>query len=274
MIRANYRRTISICAIMIAMASMAACASVPAGQEKRVTASDVERSRRLLAIVQDINKKAVDSYSAQFTVEGVFGKSKFNSIGEALYNRNPRMARLTFFDIVFKSPLTILVQDGTALKFYFPAEKTLYLDSIETINLKNYAAIDIDFALLYPFASGQIPVLDGHSIKQGLIAENDSNRSYLVLENRDYFQTISFSGDFPDKILYIRKSNRNKTEFYLEKPHREKTGLFYRKIRMLAPDSGGRLSFTFSEIRYDVRMDAASMLKINLDKGAKIVNMQ
>ncbi|HSV98014.1 MAG TPA: hypothetical protein VLM75_13925 [Spirochaetota bacterium] len=274
MIKANHPRTVSICAIMIAMASMAACASAPAEQQKRVTVSDTERSSRLLGIVQEINKKAPDSYSAQFTVEGVFGKSKFNSIGEALYNRNPRMARYTFFDIVFKSPLTILVQDGATLKFYFPAEKTLYLDSMETINLKNYAAIDIDFGLIYPFAAGHIPILDGHSIKQGLVAENDSTRSYLVLENRDYFQTISFSGDLPDKILFIAKSNRKKTEFYLEKPHRERGGLFYRKIRMLAPESGGRLSFSFSEIRYDARMDAATMLKINLNKGTKIVNMQ
>ncbi len=147
----------STCAILIAAAFMASCASTPPEQDKRVSASDIERSRRLLGIVQEINAKAIDSYSAQFTVEGIFGKNKFNSIGEALYNRNPRMARYTFFDIVFKSPLTILVQDGNSLKLYFPAEKTLYLDSVETINLKNYAAVDIDFALIYPFASGRIP---------------------------------------------------------------------------------------------------------------------
>ncbi|MGV7927860.1 MAG: hypothetical protein AB2L13_02965 [Spirochaetota bacterium] len=268
------QRTASTGAIMIAVALITACASAPAGQDKRVSASDTERSRRLLSIVQEMNRKAIDSYSAQFTVEGVFGKNKFNSIGEALYNRNPRMARYTFYDIVFKSPLTIMVQDGTALKFYFPAEKTLYLDNAETIKLKNYAAIEIDFDLIYPFTAGQIPLLEDHSIKQGLIAENDAERSYLLLENRDYFQTIGFNGDLPDKILFISKSNGKKTEFYLEKPRREGANVFYRKIRMLSPDGGGRLSLSFSEIRNDVRIDAAIMLKINLDKGARIVNMQ
>lgn len=272
MIRTSTRAA-SLFSVLLACALLPACAGAPVQQEKRVSASDTERSRRLLARVQEINSRAVDSYSAQFRVEGAYGKSKFNSVGEAWFNRNPRMARFTFFDIIFKSPLTVMVQDGATLKFYFPAEKTLYVDRSDSINLRNYASIDIDFALVYPFAAGQIPLLDAFTIKQGLVDENDSNRSYLVLENKDYFQTIGFKGDVPDKILFISKTGGKKTEFYLEKPQSQGGALFYRTIRMLAPESGGRLTINFSEIQYGIRLDAATVLRINLDRGAKIVDM-
>ncbi len=272
MIRTPFQ-TASLFCVLLACAFLPACTGAPVKQEKRVTASDTDRSRRLLTLVHEINGRAVDSYSARFTVEGAFGKRKFNSVGEAWFNRNPRMARFTFFDIIFKSPLTVMVQDGDTLKFYFPAEKTLYVDRSDSINLRNYAAIDIDFALVYPFAAGQVPLLDAFTIKQGLVDESDSNRSYLVLENKNYFQTIGFKMDVPDKILFISKTSGKKTEFYLEKPQGQGGALFYRTIRMLSPESGDRLTISFSEIRYGVRLDAATVLKINLDRGAKIVDM-
>lgn len=272
MIRAPLKAA-SLFPLLLVCAFLPACTGTPVQQDRRVSSSDTERSCRLLSLVHEINNRAVDSYSARFTVEGTFGKSKFNSVGEAWFNRNPRMARYSFFDIIFKSPLTVMVQDGNTLKLYFPAEKTLYVDRIDSINLRNYAAIDIDFALVYPFAAGQVPLLDPFTIKQGLVDENDPSRSYLVLENRDYFQTIGFKGDVPDKILFISKTNGKKTEFYLEKPRGHGGALFYRTIRMLAPDSGGRLTINFSEIRYGIMLDAAALLRIKLDRGAKIVNM-
>jgi hypothetical protein len=79
--------------------------------------------------------------------------------------------------------------------------------------------------------------------------------------------------DVPDKILFISKTSGKKTEYYLEKPQGQGGALFYRTIRMLSPESGDRLTISFSEIRYGVRLDAATVLKINLDRGAKIVDM-
>ncbi len=269
----NIFKPVSLFSLLLATVVLSACSSGAGRLEKHVIASDAGRSRLLLARIQEINGRAVDSYSARFTVEGAFGKNKFNSVGEARFNRNPRMARFSFFDIIFKSPLTVMVQDGAALKLYFPAEKTLYVDNADSMKLRNYAAIDIDFALVHPLTAGQIPLLDGFSIKHALVDESDPNRCYLVLENGDYFQTIGFNRDVPDRILFISKSSGKKTEFYLEKPLVQGGGLFYRTVRMFAPENGGRLTVSFSEVQYGITMDAATVLKIKLDRGAKIIDM-
>jgi hypothetical protein len=228
--------------------------------------------------VKEINAGSVDSYTAGFTGDGLIKKKRLNFTGEALFNKNPRLMKFTFLDTVFKSPMTVLVQDGESLKFYFPVDKSLLLDNVRTIRLKNYMDIDADFNSLYPLAAGQIPLIQNFSIKSGLISKTDdpsnTGQRYLIIENDEYFQTISFREDNPDKILLIHKLSMQKLEIYLEKPAVQGKSVFYRSVRFVLLPSGDKLALNFRDVRFNALMDSNTILKLNLDKGTKYINME
>lgn len=265
-------------AVTLCIVSICGCAGGAVKKEEGITIIGNETAQLLLSEIMAVNSNSPQAYTARLSAEGSAGKKKFNVTGEIVYNKTPRMMRVTLLDAIFRSVLTVLIQDNDALKLYFPMEKSLYLDSASTISIQDYATVALDFKILYPLAVGQIPLIENYSIKRGLAANSPKHNgdctSFLILENDSYFETISFSDGIPDKILLLKKNGGIKTELYLEKPLRQGNALVYRKIRLILPSSGERMQFTLSGIQFNQAVDPGKVFFLELARGVKIINMK
>ncbi len=262
----------------ILLAVMSGCVRQAATGERKVTTSSSEEAQMLLNRVKEINLGSADSYTANFTGDAIMKKKKFNFLGEAVFNKNPRMMKYTFLDTVFKSIMTVLVQDGDNLKIYFPVDKSLLLDNVRNIRLRNYLDIDADFNTLYPLAVGQIPLIPNYTIKSGLVSKAGDGpgggQRYIILENDEYFETISFIENNPDKILLINKLSKQKIEIYLEKPAPLGKSVFFKTARLILFPSGDKLTIAFRDIRFNTPIDPGAIQNLNLEKGTKFIQME
>jgi hypothetical protein len=244
-------------------------------EEQILEKSEREKVYSLLKRLKEINEHSPNSFKAHFIIEGILNnKKRFKSIGNAVYNKTPTKMKITFIDFVFKSPITIIVQDGPTLKFYFPTEKKLLIDNINTINLKNYLDLDLEFTLLYRFITGAIPVIENYQIREGLIAkakEKKDDEVYIILENDRYFETISFKKDLPNKILL--KTSKEKAEFYLEKPCCKDNRLSYKSIKFVSTTSGHRIIIRMNSWKDNVKVSPRSISQLRLPRGTKVIRV-
>ena len=180
----------------------------------------------------------------------------------------------SLIDFIFKSPIAIIVQDDNTLKFYFPAEKKLVIDNINTVNLKNYINLDLDFTLLYRFITGSIPLIENYQIREGLIAkakEKKDDEVYIILENDRYFETISFKKDIPNKVLLINKMSKEKSEFYLKQPCCKDNILSYKSIKFVSTTSGHRIIIRMNSWKHNVKVSPRSISRLRVPRGTKVI---
>lgn len=234
-----------------------------------------ETALSLLKDIEEINKKSPDSFTLDIDIDGRINNKNFKATGSAIFNKDPVKLKITFFDAIFRSPLTVIVQDEEIIKFFFPVEKTLYIDNINKIKLKNYAGINMDYCHIFPLATGRIPLLDDYTVKNAFTEnKNDQLNNgdiYIILENKKYYETIVFKGDMPDKILFLNKETKEKTEMYLENPHTIRGTLFYRKISLISANSDFRIINRFKNIKLNNNPDIKKIVKIDLPKGYKTI---
>ncbi len=237
-----------------------------------------ERISFLLKKIEDINNNSPKSFSLDLNTQGILNRKKFKSTGKAIFNKEPREMKITFYDVIFRSPLTIIVQDIDVIKFYFPIEKTLYMDNVKTVNLKRYSNINLDYNLVASLAIGKIPIIKNYSIKKALTTgENEQNsrkETYLIFENNDFFETIAFEKDIPCKILMLNKRSKEKTEIYLKEPFYKNSILFYKTIRFISLSSDFRITTRFKNIKFNIPVDVKKITKIDLPKDCKILYMK
>ena len=113
--------------------------------------------------------------------------------------------RITFLDAIFKSILATILKKEDRLEIYFPIDKRLFIEDIKTIDIKKYIDINtnINMKLFSDLLAGKVPIIRSYSVKQVLTEKSDKSdkdeSSYLILENKRYFETISFKNRIPDK---------------------------------------------------------------------------
>jgi hypothetical protein len=252
------------------------CATDNVKTEKNFIASNEERVNAQLKKILEINNNSPNSFTAQFTIDGQMSNNKnFKSMGNAVFNKKPKKIKITFFDFVFKSPLTIMVQDEKIIKFYFPMDKKLFLDNEDRISLRNYTNIDLNFKFLSGLIMGIIPLIDNYAIKQSLTEKGEpadkSREFYIILENDDLFETISIKNNLPDKILLVNKRSKEKVEFYLEEPQYKNNILYYKNIRFISQNSGDKINLKFSNIKYNISIDLKDASYIKIPKDVKVI---
>ena len=182
------------------------CTKSNVKETKEYITSKNEKALSMIKSIEVINSNSASSFKMEFIVEGKFkGKKNFKSLGKAFFTKEPRRMMIIFYDYVFKSPLTIMAQDGDNIKFYFPVEKKLYLDKATKINFKSYTDLDLDYFFVSTLTMGMIPIIKNYSIKQSLTEKDgkdkENKESFLILENDYQFQTIVMKNSIPEKIL-------------------------------------------------------------------------
>lgn len=257
--------------------TMFTCAEKRMIVDKRLMVSSEKKSRELLERTHTINNHSPEFFSAAFSVDGIYNKKRITSIGTVMFKKNPRLIRLSFVDAIFKSPIVTLIQDRETVKIHFPIEKTLYIDNINTLDLRNYLNFDIEFSFFYTLTGGQIPLLPGFAIKKELTEvgadASEKERCFLILENRDFFQTLSFKNQIPDKILFINKASRTRIEIYLGRPEIRGESVFFRQIRFVNVQNGDKINFLFKNLDYSNEPSVASITTLKTVDKTRVIHM-
>jgi hypothetical protein len=265
--------------IVISLCWQCACAGRTITGDRNVAQADNSQVRSMVNIIEDINSNAPKSFMANFVVEGrMANNKKFKSLGEVAYSSELKKMKIAFLDSVFRSPVTIILQEDRSLKFYLPVDKKLYLDNADTINLKNYVDVRIDYGFLSSLASGRIPLIPGYTVKQGISqqdAKSDSAREYyIILENSNQYETISMKDNIPGKIMLLNKATNDRMEFYLENPVRDNNVLYYKSIRFISLQTGDRISVMFNSLKFNPRINAGKDLTLSVPKNTQVIRFQ
>lgn len=243
--------------------------------EPEVKTINSEETIKLLKIIEEINDKSPDSFSLNLDIDGILNNKKFKSTGKAVFNNNPRQMKVTFADAFFGSALTTIIQDGEIIKLYFPIEKILYMDNINTIKIRNYADINLDYYIIAELTVGRIPIIKDYFIKKALMKDENGqfneNDIYIILENNLYYETIAFQKDFPDKILIVNKNTREKTEIYLKNPFKKRDITFFKTIQLISTLPEYKITVEFSSIIFNKNIDLKKIFIIDLPKNCKII---
>ena len=269
-------RSITICISLFVLVSfsfiISNCSKNIIESKKVINKSDGNEILVLLKKITEINNNSPRAFSVTFTLKGIIDGKKFKTLGSGIYNKSPKKMRITVKDVVFNSALSIVIVDNEIIKFYIPVEKKLYIDNEKTIDLKNYINLNINYKIFYSLVTGMIPILSNYRIKEGLTTKRDSPpRLFLILENDDYFETISFRENIPDKILFINKSTKEKFEIYLEKPLYIANTLYYKRIKFIFLETDCKLSLKFNNIKSNIQIKLKNITRLKLEKDTRIM---
>ncbi len=228
--------------------------------------------RVMVNTISDINMKSPESYALDFNIDGRYGEKKNKILGSVQFNRKQRTMHVSVVDFIFRSPVMTLLQEGDVIRVYYPVEKKMYVDNIKTIDLANYGGFSIDFRMFHDLITGVIPLITGYSVKQGLIANNGKG-SMLILENPRYYQTISFQGNDPDKILLINRKTRDRLEIYVKNPVGQGASRIYSNVMIVAQHIPLRIEITFKKIQLNAPVKVKTFKDMKLPDGLKVIQM-
>jgi hypothetical protein len=237
--------------------------------QKSDAKSSVDKISRYINILNEINRTAPATISADMEIDGTFGKKKIKTIGKLLYSAEPLMMNLNIFDYIFKSPLLSVHQEGFVIRIYSPAEKKVFADNVKTLIFKNYIGAPVDFTVLYSLITGRLPLIENYKIKSFI---EDSRGKYLILENKTFYQTVSFDGDTPDKILIMNKENLEKYEIYINPVKREKS-TYYSKLKFVMSSSGIKFDISFKYIILNSQLKLKTISDMKIPNDVPVVNV-
>jgi len=226
----------------------------------------------MIGTVGAINRNSPSSYAADFYVEGASAKSRFKSVGVARFDRDRGLLQITFVDYIFRSPIALFFLDGNSISVFYPIEKKLFLDNTSRFNTADYTGINIDFNILLDLAKGMIPVLPDYKVREGLITRKGSG-SILIIENNESIETISFNNAVPDKLLFINKDTRDKTEIYFKKSIQEGGSRFFNMLKIYGGKSGLELDITFSKVQLNKPVKVKTIKDVKIPPDVQIIRM-
>ncbi len=258
----------ALCAIIICCGS-----SETLKRESNYREADDQNTAYFLSLIEKCGDNSPRTIKANIDIDGHAGGKSFKASGNIRFNNNPKRVRIIFHDAVFKSPITEIIQDRDIIKVFFPFDKILYIDNARTIDLRSYLNFDLDFNLISDLAYGKIPVIKNFSVVKILESgypKNGDNK-FIILENADYYETISFKLDTADKILWMNKKTREKVEVYLDKPLKGENILFYRSIKIISLKNDFKITVNFNDLKYNIPLDIEKISKLELSKDIKII---
>lgn len=204
-------------ALCVLCAALAGC--VKGVRDEEVLASyhpaESEDVRKMLASVKDLEAKAPRSLAADFIIDGARREKRFRMTGNIQYDGNARAMHAAFFDYIFRTSVLVFLAEGNDLRLYYPVEKKLFVESMKGIDLRDYGGPAMGMEIIMALAAGNIPLVHGYRVKQGL-RENSGNGTMLLLENQGYYQTVSFREGVPDKLLIINRESGERFEIYIK----------------------------------------------------------
>jgi len=255
--------------IVLLILVLSGCSSV---QKAELSEAENLKAKELLTVINGINSGSPETISSAFNADGNTGEKKFRVEGHVAYNKKGYY-RITVLDYIFQSPVLEAFRELDRLYFYYPADKVLFVDDVNKIDLSKYSGFNVEYNLLYSLFTGGIPLIDDYSVYKCLYDENDKGYN-LILQNGDFFQNIFFKDNVPEKILFIHKLSRNKAEVYLKSIARKDKSIFYKKIRIVVPELNISININFPKpvLNSSIRIEKFNQEKIPKKVEVVVVN--
>jgi len=228
-------------------------------------------SKRFLSIIHDMNVSSPDTISSSFTADGITVDKKFRVDGTVDFDKKGYY-RVKVIDYVFKSPVMEAYRELDRLYFYYPADGKLLVDDVNRIDLARYTGFKTDYRLLYTLLTGGIPLLDNFTVYKCLRDENNTGYN-LIIENGEYFENIFFRDDVPEKILFIHKLSRDKSEIYLKSIAKEGKSIFFKSYKIVVPELSTNINIIYSRPRLNKALIVDRLKQDKLPKQTEIVKI-
>ena len=218
-----------------------------------------ENKAGLLNNVLLINDNAPSYYDMTFTVEGSLNNQKYKLNGNAQLDAKLDLICMSFTDFIFKSPISTMFSNNDEIIIYLPSEKRLFKYTKNSLNLKTLWNINLDYEMIRILASCKIPLIADYKIS------STDDKSYLIIENKHYYETVSFKNNIPDKIKIVDKTDRSETDFYLSAVKKYNESLIYSKISVLSKKFSFEISINSIKANTPVKVKTINDIKIPLD---------
>jgi len=135
-----------------------------------------------------------------------------------------------------------------------------------------YTGFKADYKLLYTLLTGGIPVIDKFTVYKCLHDEKEGGYN-LIIENDEYYENIFFRGDVPEKILFIHKLSRNKSEIYLKSIVKKDKSIFFKNYKIVVPEANTAINVSFSKLQLNTAVSVNKFNRQNLPKQTGIVKV-
>jgi hypothetical protein len=241
------------------------CATADNTAEKTDYVSSTKKDYHILVdSISQINDSAPAYYNMIFTIEGLLNKQKYKLNGNAQLDAKLNRICLSLTDFIFKSPISTMFANNDDIIMYFPTEKKLFKYGKNSIDLKSLWNISIGKEIIYALASCKIPLIDNYKIKESVVSP-DGKTSYLIVENRLYYETVSFKNNMPDKIKIMDKNSRDETDIYLSGAKKYDNSLIYKKISVISKKWNFEIKIDSIKVNTPVKVKTLGDIKIPLD---------
>jgi hypothetical protein len=137
--------------------------------------------------------------------------------------------------------MSLFYQNGGITNFYFPQQKRVYVYTNSRVKLEEHFPLSAPFDYVYDIIRGRFPLIKNYSVRGYTRTDSPSTR-LLILENKDFFQTIALNKGLVERSLLIHKKSGNRFECYYKKIVRQSGYRMPVNIRVV--DKGTSLNMT------------------------------
>ena len=232
---------------------------------------DSSAAERLMQTVKEINDNAPATISASFTADGVSNGRKFKIEGTAVFDRKC-CYKIAVVDYVFRSRVLDAYREMDSLYFYYPAEKKLFVDDVNKIDIYRYTGFQTSFNLMHTLFTGGIPVLSDSRVTK-CVAGTGADSFNLVLENSEYMQNIYFKSGIPERIMIIHKATKDRMEIYLKSRITKDKSVFYKNIRIVAPEKNISANINFLSPSLNSEIKPAKFKREVFKKDVEVIKV-
>ena len=199
------------------------------------------------------------------------GDKKFRVDGTVAFDKKGYY-KIKVVDYVFKSTVLEAYRELDRLYFYYPSENRLLVDDAGKIELSMYTGFKTDYKLLYTLLTGGIPVIEKFTVYKCLHDEKE-NGDNLIIENNEFFENIFFKDDVPEKILFIHKLSRDKSEIYLNSIVKKDKSIFFKNYKIVVPEKNTSINVSFLKPQINSSVSVNKLNQGKLPKQTEIVKV-
>lgn len=260
--------------IILTAVLLVSCAT--AAEKQPVTVQDAvtgdsAAAENLMLVIRTINDNAPATISTSFTADGINNGQKFKIEGTAVFDRKGYY-KISIVDFVFRSRVLDAYREIDSLYFYYPAEKKLLVDDANRIDIYRYTGFQTSFDLMYTLLTGGIPMLRDSKVTK-CVAGSETDSYNLVLENTDYMQNIYFKSGFPERIMIIHKTTKDRMEIYLKSRITKDKSVFFKSIRIVAPEKNISANINFLSPSLNAEIRPEKFKREVLKKDVEIIKV-
>lgn len=237
------------------------------------TVSEKNTISQSLKDVEAANSRAPETLTSQITIIGTLNNKKYSAAGSIAFDKKADILNIVLHDFVFKSPITTFIKSKDDVSIYSPIDNQLILTSMKAIKPKMILDINLESNALISLIQGQVPLLKNYFVKQ-IYREEKSSRNYLVIENKETYETICINRGNPERLLFVDKKKKQKTEVYSKMKKYAADSGYYRQLQIKSEADATDLLISFSSVTVNKPVKLKTEDDISIPRGTKVFRLR